>query len=230
MNHLLVAALYCGIAVCPTWAQDTARSVPLPLGVRSSDPGFRLVFAYEGRESLPSWEIALGPDRTGSYRELSADAVSQPMHVSEAVWKRLQAGTRAVRSGHCETRQKGVAQTGKKTFSFADGPESGAGSKSCSFNYSDDQSLNEAGSAFIALADTMQQGARLQHDLRFARLSLDADIDSLVDGVAAGRSLEPGNIASLLQSIAEDDHVIDRVRRKAARLLQASASTADKPL
>ncbi len=226
MRYVMAAALWLGIAGCPAKAQDTGERVSASPDVQKAGPGMRLVFAYEGRESLPSWEIELGADRSGSYRELAEGAPSQPMHVSEAVWKKLQAGTRAVRNGRCETKQKGIAQTGKKTFSMTNG----VALKSCSFNFSDDESLNVAGSAFIALADTMQQGAKLQHDLRFARLALDPDIDTLLEGVTAGRSLEPGNISPVLQSIVADDHVIDRVRRKAARLLQTAAPAADKPL
>ena len=172
----------------------------------------------------PAWEIRLGKDRTGTFREGEGarQAPGQPLHVSEAVWKRVKAGMPAVRKGRCETKQKGIAQTGAKTFAMGSGPASA----SCTFNYSEDEALNDAATVFLALAETMQEGAKLQQDQRFNKLALDADMDVLLGEIAAGRALEPANIASVLQSIVEDDHVIDRVRRKAARLLQTSA---DKP-
>jgi hypothetical protein len=81
----------------------------------------------------------------------------------------------------------------------------------------------DATAAFEAIAETMQYGARLQHEHRFDRLSLDAEIDSLVAEAKEGRAIELQNIAPVLQSIVDDDRVIDRVRRKTARLLQDAA-------
>ena len=90
----------------------------------------------------------------------------------------------------------------------------------CVFEYSDEESLNAAAAAFESIAETMRYGERLQHELRYGRLGLDAEIDSLISESKDGRVIEVQNIASVLQSIVDDDRVIDRVRRKAARLLQ----------
>lgn len=46
---------------------------------------------------------------------------------------------------------------------------------------------------------------------------------SLEEEIKAGRAIEVGNIAPTLRSIAEDPRVIDRVRRKAARMLEGIA-------
>ena len=94
----------------------------------------------------------------------------------------------------------------------------------CTFNYSDDAGLMGATAAFLAIADTMQRGERLQHDLRYDRLGLDAEMESLVAAQKDGSAIEIGNIASILQTLVSDDHVIDRVRRRAARLLQDSGA------
>ena len=66
----------------------------------------------------------------------------------------------------------------------------------------------------------MQRGERLQHELRYDRLGLDAEMEALVAAQKDGSAIEIGNIASILQALVTDDHVIDRVRRRAARLLQ----------
>jgi uncharacterized protein (UPF0147 family) len=50
-------------------------------------------------------------------------------------------------------------------------------------------------------------------------------MDALVSENAAGRAIEIQNIARTLQSIIDDDRVMERVRRKAARLLQDAAGT-----
>jgi hypothetical protein len=99
----------------------------------------------------------------------------------------------------------------------------------CTFNYSDDKALMDAVAGFQAIAATMQTGARLQHAHRYDRLALDADMDSLGEAVKNGTAIELENIAPVLQSIVDDERVIDRARRKAARLLQdapAAASSA----
>jgi hypothetical protein len=89
----------------------------------------------------------------------------------------------------------------------------------CTFNFSDHEALNEAADAFIAMATTMQFGARLQHEHRYDRLGLAAEMDSLVAAVKEGRAIEVGNIAGILQSLVEDEEVIGMVRRRAQALL-----------
>ena len=204
-------------------AQEPGPEAPVLANLPGEAVEPLVTFSFVSKASgQPSWEIRLSGDQTGTYREAGSGAAAQTIHVGEAVWKRVQAALPAVRSGRCETRQKGIAQTGAKTFSV----HSGRAPAACTFNYSDSDALNDAASAFIAVAVTMQEGAKLQHDHRFNKLSLDADMDDLLGEIANGMALEPGNVAGVLQSIVDDDHVIDRVRRKAARLLQ---SAADKP-
>ncbi|MES2392595.1 MAG: hypothetical protein V4555_13200 [Acidobacteriota bacterium] len=127
-----------------------------------------------------------------------------------------------VKQGNCETKIKNIAQTGKKTILF----ESAGTSMKCDFNYSDDAGLNRAVEIFESMAATMQFGARLQREHRFDKLALDAEMASLVNAVKEGRALEVGNIASVLQSIAEDERVIGRARRQAAWLLENAGKSA----
>jgi hypothetical protein len=54
-------------------------------------------------------------------------------------------------------------------------------------------------------------------------------MDSLISENKDGRAIELQNIAPVLQSIVDDDRVMERVRRKAARLLQ-DAAPAPNPL
>lgn len=142
--------------------------------------------------------------------------------VSDRALQRLLSAYIAV-SGHaaqgsCETRAKGIASTGKKLLTYyRDG-----NSFACKFDHADDASINGVAQAFEAIAATLQFGERLQHDLRYDRLSLDAEIDALVTENADGRAIEIQSIAPTLQSIVDDDRVMERVRRKAARLLQAA--------
>jgi hypothetical protein len=183
------------------------------------EPAWQAVtFSMEPRVPGASpWEVKVGADGVGSYRLLTADAgAPQKLQISAATLKRVWLGQAVVATGACETRHKNIARTGRKTLAY----ETAAGVVSCSFDYSDDEGLMDAADAFRAMVDTLQYGEKLQHERRFDRLSLDAEIQSLTAEVAAGRAIEVGNIAATLQALVDDDRVIDRVRRAAARLLE----------
>ena len=132
--------------------------------------------------------------------------------------KKLFAAVPMVEGGRCETHNKSIAKTGVKTLRYV-----GSGTVAqCVYNYSDDDRVNDATGVFEAIAQTMQYGDRLATKLRFDRLGLDAELDGLQSAVSEGRALEVGNIAPLLQTISQDERVMDRVRRKAERLLQSA--------
>jgi len=167
--------------------------------------------------ATPAWNVRLQADGAGMYSEgASADAKPMPLMVSEATLDRVRQGEHAAKSGKCETKAKNIAKSGEKTIRY----ESGDKTAECTFNYSDDAGLMGATAAFLAIADTMQHGERLQHDLRYDRLGLDAEMEALMTAQKNGSAIEIGNIATVLQALVSDDHVIDRVRRRAARLLQ----------
>jgi hypothetical protein len=172
---------------------------------------------------VPHWSIEIGADRSGRYDQFAegakpTDETRHPLHISAATEERLRSGYKAVVAASCETKMKHLAQTGAKHIAYA---SSGSDSvASCTFNYSDDKGLMDAAAAFQAIAETMQTGDNLAHSHRYDRLSLDAQLESLVGEVKDGRAIEIKNIAPVLQSIADDERVIDRARRKAARLLQ----------
>jgi hypothetical protein len=165
----------------------------------------------------PPWKVRLQADGAGTYSEgAAADAKQVPLTVSAATLERLKQGEHAAKSGKCETKAKNVAKTGEKTIRY----EAADKTAECTFNYSDDAGLMSTTATFEAIADTVQRGERLEHDLRYDRLGLDAEMEALVAAQKDGSAIEIGNIASILQTLVSDDHVIDRVRRRAARLLQ----------
>jgi hypothetical protein len=179
----------------------------------------------------PSYIVSINANGTGKYIEYPVDVPNGPaalpvfLTVSAATLQRLMAPhdvvVRDAANGDCGTRHKNIASTGKKKLTFYDGDQT----VSCAFDYSDDASLEDCSAAFQAMAETLQFSDRLDHAHRFDRLGLDAEMDALVSENAAGRAIELQNIARTLQSIVDDDRVIERVRRKAARLLQDAAGT-----
>jgi hypothetical protein len=179
---------------------------------------------------LVQYTVAVGEAGTGvfSSRLAAGTAIDmQPgdggkaIHVSGPVLKKLFAAVPMVEGGRCETHNKGIAKTGVKILRYA-----GNGHEAeCTYNYSDDERVNEATSTFEAIAETMLYGDRLAAKLRFDRLGLDMELDGLQSAVSEGRALEVENIAPVLQSLVEDERVMDRVRRKAQQLLQTAATS-----
>lgn len=169
------------------------------------------------------WTVRLDSAGSGSYIEAgNAAAAPIPLTISTSTLERLRRGERAVKHGRCESKLKNIAKTGEKTIRY----QSSSGDAECTFNFSDDASLMDASEAFQSIAETMQAGERLQHELRYDRLGLDAEMEALLGEIREGTAIEVKNIAPILQSLVDDEHVIDRVRRKAARLLQDPDSAA----
>jgi hypothetical protein len=183
-----------------------------------------LVFEWPAAP-LPRYAVAVTSDGAGWYApnagaEAFGSTTIPSLVVNPQTVKTVFAARDAILSKMCETRTKGLAKTGTKTLIVW----TDFGRHACAFNYSDDEKIQQAAMALQAIAETMQAGDRLVHDERFDRLGLDADVDSIVAEMKDGRAIEVENIAPALQAIVEDERVMDRVRRKAARLLQEIAS------
>ncbi|HVG27152.1 MAG TPA: hypothetical protein VM865_06070 [Acidobacteriaceae bacterium] len=219
MSHalrLLIAAAVLALALPAAAAPSLPSDAP-------THQASAIEFSVKPRNTAERpWTVRLDGTGTGTYSE--AGAAADPPHslsISPSTLQRLRRGEHAAKAGRCETHQKNIAQTGVKTIRYQM-PER---TLDCTFNFSEDSALMDAVAAFQAIAATMQAGQRLQHDQRFDRLALDAEIDHLVSAARDGSAIEIPNIAPVLQSLIDDEHVIDRVRRKAARLLQDSSSS-----
>ena len=119
----------------------------------------------------------------------------------------------------CESHLK-VAFQGWKMLSYS-GPQ---GSGSCTFNYSRDKEIEGLGDSLEAVAETILEGARLEMLLQHDRLGLDAEMEFLTDAVANGRAQQICAIREILERLAQDDGVLERVRKRAGALL-AQGST-----
>ena len=116
---------------------------------------------------------------------------------------------------HCASGAKNIADTGKKTLTYK-GPD---GEGSCTYNYSESKNVTLLTEMFQGIAETMDEGRRLDQLHRYDRLGLDAAMATLAEQVAAGRALELSTIQATLRSIAGDSEVMERVRSRANTLL-----------
>lgn len=222
----------------PCLAQDSPALQPVPgipnerNGEAAAPPDVDTITFDFQQETLavPHWRFEIRADGRGRYLEqVAATAGSgsteewKPITISAPTLEILRSGIGKIDPAKgCETKTRNIAQTGKKTLTYGQG----AGATTCAFNHSDDERVMRVATLFRAIAEGLQFGPRLARLHRFDRLGLDAEMEHLVDAVKEGRAAEIQNIAPVLQSIVDDDRVIDRVRRKAARLLQDAAAPA----
>jgi hypothetical protein len=172
-----------------------------------------------------TWKIVSFGSGTGVY-SIHRDGkwAQESITFSLSTLPKLEQGEVTVKRGNCETKLKNIAHTGQKRLMYGLGPTE----LDCTFNYSDDEGVMAAANAFLAMAETIQIGEKLKHSLRYDRLGLDVEIDALVEEVKSGNAIEVQNIAPVLQSIIDDDRVMERVKRKAGHLLEG-AGIAVKP-
>jgi hypothetical protein len=120
----------------------------------------------------------------------------------------------------CESHLK-VAFQGWKKLSYT-GPQAQG---TCTFNYSSDKEIEALGDALLAVSETLREGARLEMLLLHDRLGLDQEMEVLTQAARDGRAQQIGVIREVLERVAADEAVLDRVRKQARLLL---AQTADK--
>ena len=114
----------------------------------------------------------------------------------------------------CDSHLK-VAFQGWKKISYA-GPE---GQGSCTFNFSKDKEIADLGDTLVGVAETIREGARLELLLQHDRLGLDQETEFMVDAQKDGRLRQIGVIRDILERLADDPAVMDRVRKRARALL-----------
>ena len=190
-------------------------------------PVFEADFTNPGL-SPSHWTLTLYPDGGGHFRSerrdapvsglenMDAPSVDRDIRVSAEFAERVfQAALRHnLFNETCESRTK-VAFTGWKKLSYS-GPE---GKGTCAFNYAKDKEILELGDRLVAVAGTIVEGARLEALLQHDPLGLDKETEYLVEAAGDGRAQEIGAIRGILQRLADDEGVMDRVRKRARVLL-----------
>jgi hypothetical protein len=116
---------------------------------------------------------------------------------------------------HCDRGNAGLAFTGNKTLTYA-GTD---GHGTCAFIWASDSVLQRLSDQLNAVAFTLEIGRRLDVEVLHDRLGLDSELASLQDAIKDQRASDIPNIAPQLQTIAGDEQVMDRARKRAIALL-----------
>jgi hypothetical protein len=185
---------------------------------------------------VPRFTLSIREDGTGRYqadqaetpatvtsiRGQAAQHIDRPINLTRETVAKIFKVARATNRFNieCASKAKNIADTGKKTLSYTGSDGSG----SCTYNYSENKSVDTLTNTFLGIAYTMDQGRRLEFLHRYDRLGLDAVMTSLAQEAGAGRALELGTIAPTLAVIADDTAVIQRVRLHAQKMLEQVAA------
>jgi hypothetical protein len=184
---------------------------------------------YSNPGLIPAhWTIDVHPDGSAHFRSQRGDAarnddqgieppdVDRDFHLSAGFAERIfqVAHRKKLFSVECESHLR-VAFQGTKKLTYS-GPD---GQGTCEFNYSKDLEIQSLGDDLISVANTMVEGARLQNLLLHDRLGLDRETELLTESAADGRAQEFGSIRDILERLADDSSVLERVRRRARALL-----------
>jgi len=203
--------------VLPVWAQAGAAQ-----GV------FQIDFSNAGL--VPShWVLTLHPDGSGHFLSergsappdpaegLQAPGVDRDIQVSAEFAQRVFETARQQNffNEDCESHLK-MAFQGWKKLSYS----GSAGRGNCKYNYSKNKEIEEFGDSLIAVAETILEGSRLEVLLKHDRLGLDKEMEYMVEAAKDGRLQQFSTIRSILERLADDDEVLDRVRNRAKMLLK----------
>jgi len=205
--------------------------VALALPVRSeAGPlmGSEFQVDYSNPGLSPShWILTIHPDGSGHFHSERGDSqekvetieapnVDRDIQVSGEYAGRVfeTAYRHNLFSEDCESHMK-VAFQGWKKVSFK-GPQ---GEGTCVFNYSKDKEIQALGESLVAVAGSILEGARLELLMQHDRLGLDSETEYLVEAARDGRVQEICTIRGILMRLAEDEEVMERVRKRARDLL-----------
>lgn len=226
MKHACIALLaaLAFLARCP--AEDAAVSAPVKspvITVEYSNPGlspshWKLVLQPDGRGHFTSER---GKVNSGPPGEMQVPNLDRDIQLSPGFASSVFAAARRHDwfNQRCESHMK-VAFQGWKSLSYA-GPE---GKGSCTFNYSKDKQIESLGDSFQAVAQTIVEGVRLEMLLQHDPLGLDKEMENLALAARAGRAQQICIIRGILERLAQDDQVMDLVRKRARTLLAQSES------
>ena len=174
------------------------------------------------------WVLRLHADGSGHFRSERGNAPVDPsrgfepadidrdIQVSAQFAARVFATVHQSRnlSSDCESHLK-VAFQGWKQLTYS-GPD---GTGSCRFNYSKDKQIQSLSESLVAVASTVVEGARLEILLEHDRLGLDKEMDYIMEAAGDGRVQQIVAIRHILERLADDPEVMERVRKHAKLLL-----------
>jgi hypothetical protein len=118
--------------------------------------------------------------------------------------------------GDFEYKKHHVANTGRKTLTYADMVRH----FQTTYNWSENTAIDELTRYFQGVASTIEHGRKLEFLHRYDKLGLEAHLKGMEEEAQSGYLAELTIIAPVLESIAGDSSVLNIARQRARRLLE----------
>jgi hypothetical protein len=184
----------------------------------TTSPAITLDYDFPGQVT-PHFTLQIAEDGSGSYSVPKVTGAPSVMafhlHAADVAGWFATARQLHFFQGKLDSSRK-VAFTGTKTVTY-----SGAdGHGTATIHYTENQRLQRLLSELEQLVETLQMGQTLQSDMRFRRLALDADIESFERSLKEQSASHPEVIAPILQQLADNPEVLERVSRQARAILK----------
>jgi hypothetical protein len=207
-----------------------------PFAASAQDSSTQITYTFENPQLQPAgYTILIREDGSGHFRSIAGPASTQASNDDIAPGAldrdiRIDDPLRAqlfryARSHHffaekCDHGAKNIAFTGKKTLSWSSPDAHG----SCTFDWASDPVLQHISDQLISTAFTLEEGRRLDVELKHSRLGLDAELSTLQDAAKDQRAVGLNNIAPELEAIAQDEEIMQRARARAIMLLRMAST------
>jgi hypothetical protein len=232
MGMLLL--LLCQATLAAAAAQNSAPGNPEAIAQRTNQELPTVSFVFDHPQISPNhFEITVDRSGKGSYvshsdtkpedesARLRDEDLQRTFILSQRTLERIFDLVKTARylDGQFDYTKSKIAFTGKKTLSYHDQTRH----TSTTFNWSENQAIDELGSIFLGISSTLESGARLEHMLQHEKLALNSELASLEQQAKNRQTREIRLIAPVLQQIAGDNSVMTVARRRAERLLAAAA-------
>lgn len=117
--------------------------------------------------------------------------------------------------GQFDYTKHAIANTGKKTLTYADSARHSA----TTYNWSENPAIDQLTRLFSGISNTVEHGRRLQFLRRFDKLGLEAELKAMEHLAEEQGLVEIRMIAPVLENIANDASVMNIARQRARRLL-----------
>lgn len=234
IHRLLILSLLASSGISPATAaaQDAPRLDP-------KDPSYHppvatVIFDLDFPGATPShYTVAVNADRKAAYQsnggEISATGQSTgdpnivAFTMSEAARARIFELAQKLNyfAGKYDYVRNRVANTGIKTLVFADSSRHNM----TTYNFSQNQDIQELTRLFQSVSSTMEFGRRLEHDLRFDKLDLPKQLNLMLAQAQDKELAELQAVVPVLQKISGDPSVMRIARVNADRLLAMAGAT-----
>ena len=214
----LPLALFCLFSA--SWAQQATSDAAPNQSAAGIIP--TITFARNWDAAQPSF-LKIEIDSSGRARYESQDPKSGEPYTEDFTLSRatrekiLDLTTKAnYFNGSFDFKQHKIAFTGTKTLIYHDAAHSGQ----TTYNWSQNQSVEQLTNMFIAISNTIEAGRKLDYLIHYDKLGLDQQLEAMENQADSGQMIELQVVAPALQEIGSNPVYMHIAQQRARHLLQ----------